>query len=185
MILRQCHLKTCSGFFHLVLMTVLVSCLIAAGCGVRKLAKGELQPPKIRLKGLGFQPPIKQGWPLTCVLALENSNSTTINVLGYDYEVMVEGQSLAKEASDKPITLPAQGETTVEIPVLLKLKTLPGLLPKLLQEKQLTVEIAGGLRMPQTLGFRVPFRFRERVTLKEGLESLRPLLSQWSKPAEM
>ena len=159
-------------------VVVLAGCLTALGCGVRQLAKGELQPPEVRLQALGLQPPTNQGWPLTCVLAVENPNSMTIRVLGYDYEVWVEGQSVAKGAGNRPVTLPAKGVATVEVPVLLKLRTLPGLLPRLLQEEKLTVDIAGGLRLPQTLGFRVPFRFREQLSPGEGLEHLRPFLSQ-------
>jgi len=166
-----------------------VLCLLAAaflllgsvqlyGCGVRQLAKGELLPPEVRLKALGFQPPGKQGWPLMLVLAVDNPNPTAIKVLGYDYEVRVEGHSLAQGAGDRAIMLPAKGEAVVEVPVVLKLRNLPALLPKLLQDEKLTVDIAGGLRLPQTLGFRVPFRFREKVAPQEGLEHLKPFLGQ-------
>jgi hypothetical protein len=166
------------ALFRLATAVALVSCLAFLGCGVRKLARGELEPPEVRLQGLGLRAPGPQGWPLTGVLAVQNPNPTTIKVLGYDYEVRVEGRSIAKGASNQTITLPPRGEATVEVPVLLKLKTLPALLPRVLREEPLTVEIAGGLRLPQTLGFRVPFRFREKLTPKEGLEHLRPFLSQ-------
>ncbi|MEJ2093046.1 MAG: LEA type 2 family protein [Syntrophobacterales bacterium] len=178
MMLRRHRFPIRPVLLYLILLTVLVSCLTPLGCGVRRLTQGELLPPEVRLKGLGLQPPGKQGWPLICVLAVKNPNPMSIKVLGYDYQVWVEGQRLAQGASGTPITLPAQGEATVEVPVLLKLKTLPGLLPKLLREEQLTVEIAGGLRLPQTLGFRVPFRFREKLTPQQGLEHLSPFLSQ-------
>jgi len=178
MMLRRHRFPIHPVLLYLGVLAMLVSCLTLLGCGVRRLTQGELLPPEVRLKGLGLQPPGKQGWPLIVVLAVANPNPMTITVLGYDYQVWVEGQRLAQGASEGRITLPAQGEATVEVPVLLKLKTLPGLVPKLLQEEQLTVEIAGGLRLPQTLGFRVPFRFREKLTPKEGLEHLSPFLSQ-------
>jgi LEA14-like dessication related protein len=158
-------------------LAVLVG-LMLSGCGVRQLARGELVPPEVRFKGLGLQPPTNQGLPLTLVLALENPNPTTITVLGYDYEVRVAGQSVAKGVGNQPVTLPARGETTVTVPVLLKLRALPGLLPCLLQEQKVPVEISGGLRLPQTLGFRVPFRFREELTPQEGLEQIKPFLER-------
>lgn len=170
--------RSCPALFHPAVVVALVGCLAVWGCGVRKFARGELEPPHVRLQGLGLRPPSPQGWPLTCVLAVKNPNSTTIKVLGYDYEVWVEGRSLAKGASNRTITLPALGEATVEVPVLLKFKTLPALLPQLLREEQLRVEIAGGLRLPQTLGFRLPFRFQEKINPQEGLEHLQPFLSQ-------
>lgn len=177
MIPRSTRFQKFPVLFRLAVVVILASCLLACGCGVRKLARGELEPPEVRLQGLGLRPPGPQGWPLTAVLAVRNPNPMTIKVLGYDYEVWVEGQSLARGGSNKTVTLPAQGEALVEIPVLLKLKTLPGLIPLLLREEQeLSLEIAGGLRLPQTLGFRVPFRFREKVTPQEGLDQLRPFI---------
>jgi hypothetical protein len=155
----------------------LAASLQVCGCGVRQLAKGELLPPEVRLKALGLQPPGKQGWPLNLVLAVDNPNPMTIKVLGYDYEVRVEGQSVAQGTGERAVILPAKGEALVEVPVILKLRNLPALLPKLLQDEKLTVDITGGLRLPQTLGFRVPFRFREKVAPQEGLEHLKPFLS--------
>ncbi len=156
----------------------LLASLTALGCGVRQLAKGELLPPEVRFKGVGLQPPTNQGWPLTVVLAVQNPNPMAITVLGYDYEVWAAGQSVAKGGGNQPFTLPARGETTVTVPVLLKLRNLPGLLPNLMQNQKIPVEIAGGLRLPQTLGFRVPFRFREELTPQEGLEQIKPFLGR-------
>ncbi len=152
--------------------------LAAQGCGVRQLAKGELMPPEVQFKGLGVQPPTNQGWPLTVVLAVQNPNPMSITVLGYDYEVWAAGQSVAKGGGNQPVTLPARGETTVTVPVVLKLKNLPALLPNLLQDRKISIDIAGGLRLPQTLGFRVPFRFHEEISPKEGMEQLKPFLGK-------
>ncbi len=162
----------------LILVMAMLGGITVPGCGIRQLAKGELLPPEVRFKGLMLQPPTHQGVPLSVVLAVENPNPMAITVLGYDYEVWAAGQSVAKGVSNQPVTLPARGETAVTVPVLLKLRNLPGLLPNLLQEKKIPVEIAGGLRLPQTLGFRVPFRFREELTPQEGLEQIKPFLGK-------
>jgi LEA14-like dessication related protein len=159
-------------------LALLVGGLMTYGCGIRKLTSGELMPPEVRLQGLSLQPPTNQGWPLTVVLALQNPNPTTIKVLGYDYEVRAVGQSVARGVGDQPVILPARGETTVAVPVLLRLRAIPGLMPYLLQDKKIPVEISGGLRLPQTLGFRVPFRFREELTPQEGLDELKPFLGR-------
>ena len=162
--LKANFFKTTSICLPLALMAALLALLATTGCGIRQLAKGELLPPEVRFKGLMLQPPTHQGVPLSVVLEVQNPNPMAITVLGYDYEVWAAGQSVAKGVSNQPVTLPARGETAVTVPVLLKLRNLPGLLPNLLQEKRIPVEIAGGLRLPQTLGFRVPFRFREELT---------------------
>jgi LEA14-like dessication related protein len=178
MMLRRYCVQTVAVLLPLAVVAGLAAALLVSGCGVRQLARGELLPPEVRFKGLGLQPPTNQGWPMTVVLSLENPNPKTIKVLGYDYEVRMKGQSVARGVGDQPVTLPARGETTVTVPVLLRLRSLPGLLPNLLQEKKIPVEIAGGIRLPQTLGFRVPFRFREDLTLQEGLEQLQPFLGR-------
>jgi LEA14-like dessication related protein len=178
MMSRQYQFQRFPVWFPLAVLFLLVGCLTACGCGARQLAKGELEAPEVQLQALRLQPPSGQGWPLTCILKVKNPNSMTIRILGYDYQVWVEGQSVARGAGDRIVTLPALGEAQVEVPVVLKLKNLPGFLPKLLQEEKVTVEIAGGLRLPQTLGLRVPFRFREEVTPREGLEHLQPFLSR-------
>lgn len=175
---RQNQLQPIRVMFPLAVVALLVGCLTVWGCGVRQLAKGELEAPEVRLQALRLQPPNQQGWPLTCILNVRNPNSMTIRVLGYDYQVWVEGQSMARGGGNRAVILPAQGEAQVEVPVVLKLQNLPGLLPMILQKEKVTVEIAGGLRLPQTLGFRVPFRFREEVTPSEGLEHLQPFLSR-------
>ena len=33
-------------------------------CGVRQLARGEIQPPKVTFQGLKIYPPTPRGWPL-------------------------------------------------------------------------------------------------------------------------
>ncbi len=176
--MRHNRFQTISVLLTLAAVATLLAGLTALGCGVRQLAKGELLPPEVRFKGLGLQPPTNQGLPLTVVLAVQNPNPMAITVLGYDYEVWAAGQSVAKGVSNQPVTLPARGETTVTVPVLLKLRNLPGLLPGLMQNQKIPVEIAGGLRLPQTLGFRVPFRFREELTPQEGLDQIKPFLGR-------
>lgn len=174
---RTCSWRAYRQFIPVGLRLVLLLAFLAAsGCGVQQLTQGELKPPKVSLKAVGLQAPNQQGWPLTCVLAVENPNPMTLRALGYDYEVRLEGKSVAQGVSSQPVTLPAQGEALVEVPVLVKLQALPALLPRLLAHEKLTYEIAGGLRLPQSLGFRVPFRFTGNLTAEEGLERLRHLL---------
>ena len=69
----------------LAAVAVLLAGLATSGCGVRQLARGELMPPEVQLKGLGLQPPTNQGLPLSVVLAVQNPNSRAITVLGYDW----------------------------------------------------------------------------------------------------
>jgi hypothetical protein len=129
-------------------------------CGVQQLAHGDIQAPKVKWRGLAV------GQPL--------------DLEGYDYELWLEGQSVARGASREPVNLPPGGQTVARVPILVKLPALMGLLPLLLQPKPppISYQVAGGFRLAELMGglVRVPFRFRGQVTPTEGLNLLRPYL---------
>lgn len=149
-------------------------------CGVRQLTTGEIQPPKVDFQGLALGRPTSRGWPLTVTLRLTNPNSQPLDLKGYDYELRLEGHTVAQGASDTPVNLPAGGQTVARVPILVKLPALLGLLPKLLQPEPppLRYQVAGGFRLAEVLGglVRVPFNFQGQVTPKEGLGLLRPYM---------
>ena len=70
-------------------------------CGVRQLAKGEIQPPKVTFQGLKVYQPTARGWPLGARLLLENPNPQAVNLLGYDYQLWIEGKSVAQGTASK------------------------------------------------------------------------------------
>jgi LEA14-like dessication related protein len=154
--------------------------LLLPACGVRQLTTGEIQPPKVSFQGLALGHPTSRGWPLTVTLLLTNPNARSLDLKGYDYELWLEGQSVAQGASSEPVNLPPQGQTVARVPILVKLPALMGLLPVLLQPEPppLAYQVAGGFRLTELLGglVRVPFQFKGQVKPKEGLEMLRPYL---------
>jgi LEA14-like dessication related protein len=161
----------------LALGLALLTLIGLPACGVRQLATGEIEPPKVHFQGLTVGQPTSRGWPLTVTLLLTNPNAQALNLKGYDYELWLEGQSVARGASGEPVDLPAGGQAVARVPILVKLPALMGLLPALLRPEPppLAYEIAGGFRLRAVLGglVRVPFRFQGRVTPKEGLDYLR------------
>jgi LEA14-like dessication related protein len=151
-----------------------------AACGVRQLAQGEIEPPKVHFQGLTLGRPTSRDWPLTVTLLLTNPNAQALNLKGYDYELWLEGRSVARGASDEAVDLPAGGQAVARVPILVKLPALMELLPALLMPEPppLHYRVAGGFRLAAVLGglVRVPFRFQGRVTPKEGLNLLRHYL---------
>jgi LEA14-like dessication related protein len=149
-------------------------------CGVRQLAQGEIQPPKVSWQGLAVGRPSSRGWPLTVTLLLTNPNAQPLDLEGYDYELWLEGQSVARGASQEPVNLPPGGQALARVPILVKLPALVGLLPLLVQPEPppISYQVAGGFRLAEVLGglVRVPFRFRGQVTPAEGLDLLRSYL---------
>jgi LEA14-like dessication related protein len=163
------------------LSLILVLSLLVAGCGVRELARGELEPPRITFQGLKLYRPTAAGWPLAATLLLRNPNPQTLRLLGYDYELWLEGRKVVQGASQEAVTLPPLGETVAEVPILVKLPALMSLLPAFLRQNQrLTYQVTGGFRLASVLGglIRVPFRFQGQITPREGVEQLQPFLEK-------
>lgn len=154
--------------------------LAAAGCGVRELARGEIQAPKVTYQGLTVYQPTSAGWPLAANLLLENPNPQPLNLLGYNYELWIEGRSVATGTSQEAVNLPALGQTVARFPILVKLDALLGFLPMLLQNQQQKVryQISGSFRLASLMGgiIPVPFRFQGEAAPREGMEFLRPYL---------
>jgi len=159
----------------LVLAAALIGTAALWGCGVRQLMRGEIKPPHVDLQGLTLTLPHAGVWQVSCTLKLKNPNPETLRVLGYDYELWLEGKSVARGASQEEVLLPALGETVVEVPILINLSALMKIAPSLLTpQKKIRYRIAGGLRLASLLGgLRVPFHFQGEVTPEQGLDLLK------------
>jgi len=154
--------------------------LLLPGCGVRQLVQGEIEPPNVKWQGLTIGRPTSQGWPLGVNLLLTNPNARALNLKGYDYELWLEGRSVARGASDEAVDLPAGGQAVAQVPILVKMPALMEVLPGLLRPEPppLNYRVAGGFRLGSLLGglVRVPFNVQGKVTPKQGLNMLRPYL---------
>jgi hypothetical protein len=160
------------------------------GCGVQqlqKMARGEIQAPKVTFQDLKIYQPTGQGWPFKAVLLLQNPNPQALNLLGYDYQLWIEGQSVAQGASQEAVNLPPLGQTVAELPILVKVPAVLELLPRLLprqisgkpvQPGKFHYEIAGSFRLASVLGgiIPIPFHFQGESSPREGLNFLKPLL---------
>lgn len=173
--------KPWSAKLHLPALALLLGIwgiAVLSGCGVRQLARGEITPPRVTLKAVTLSLPTAAGWPLSCALQLDNPNPQTLTLLGYDYDLWLEGRSVAQGASGEAVTLPALGQAVVEFPIFLKIPAVMGLMPSMLRPQQkLHYQISGGVRLASLLGgLRVPFKFQGEMRTEEALEHLRPYL---------
>ena len=156
-----------------------------SACGVRQLARGEIQPPKVTFQGLKIYPPTASGWPLGARLLLENPNPQAVNLLGYDYQLWIEDRSVAQGASQQAVNLPPLGQTVTEVPITVQLPAVVDLLPQFLpmlqksqQQRQFHYQIAGSFRLASVMGgiIPIPFKFQGEASPKEGMNFLRPYL---------
>ena len=172
--------RSCLGIFLALMLFATTS-----ACGVRQLARGEIQPPKVSFQGLKLYPPTARGWPLAARLLLENPNAEPLNLLGYDYQLWIEGKSVAQGTSQQAVNLPPLGQTVAEVPIMVQLPAVMELLPQLLpmlqksqQQRQFHYQIAGSFRLGSVMGgiIPIPFKFQGEATPREGMDFLRPYL---------
>jgi len=156
-----------------------------SACGVRQLARGEIQPPKITFQGLKIYRPAARGWPLAARLLLENPNAEAVNLLGYDYQLWIEGKSVAQGTSQQAVNLPPLGQTVTEVPITVQLPAVMELLPQVLpmlqkqpQQRQFHYQIAGSFRLASVMGgiIPIPFKFQGEASPQQGMDFLRPYL---------
>ena len=174
------RLRSCLG-----ISLALILLLAVPACGVRQLTTGEIQPPKVTFQGLKIYQPTSRGWPLGASLLLENPNSQSLNLLGYDYQLWIEGKSVAQGVSQQAVNLPPTGQTVAEVPIMVQLPAVMELLPQFLpmlqkhqQQRQFHYQIVGSFRLASVLGgiIPIPFKFQGEATLQEGMDFLRPHL---------
>lgn len=149
--------------------------LALAGCGVQQLARGEIEPPRVEVKGVRVGFPEQGNLPVLAALELTNPNGHPLEIRGYDYELRLEGRSVARGASSRPVHLPAWGRTRVEFPILVQVPAVLSMAPLLLGQQKVTYQLAGGFRLGSVMGglVRVPFAFQGQATPEEGRELLR------------
>jgi hypothetical protein len=171
-----------AGFGILLALTLLA---VIPACGVRQLARGEIQPPKVTFQGLMIYQPTPRGWPLGARLLLANPNPQAVNLLGYDYQLWIEGKSVAQGVSQQAVNLPPSGQTVTEVPMTVQLPAVLELLPQFLpmlekqpQQRQFHYQIAGSFRLASVMGgiIPIPFKFQGEASAREGMEFLRPYL---------
>ena len=155
---------------------------------MQQMSRGEIQAPKVTYQGLKIYQPTAQGWPLGATLLLENPNNQALNLLGYNYELWIEGKSVAQGTSQQPVNLPPLGQTVTELPIMVQLpavlELLPQFLPQYLQQqpqmpqRKFHYQIAGSFRLASVLGgiIPIPFRFQGEASPKQGADFLKPYL---------
>jgi hypothetical protein len=172
--------QDCVGIFLALMLLAPIP-----ACGVRQLARGEIQPPKVTFQGLTIYHPTPRGWPLGARLLLENPNSQAVNLLGYNYELWIEGKSVAQGVSQQSVNLPPLGQTVAEVPITVQLPAVLELLPQFLPllqkpqpQRQFHYQIAGSFRLASVMGgiIPIPFKFQGEASPREGMDFLHPYL---------
>jgi hypothetical protein len=121
------------------------------------------------------------------MLLLTNPNPQALSLLGYDYQLWIEGRSVAQGSSQQAVNLPPQGQTVAELPIMVQLPAVLELLPRFLppqltgqQQQPATFhyQIAGSFRLASVLGgvIPIPFNFQGEASPQEGMKFIKPYL---------
>jgi len=160
-------------------LLLLLWAAVLMGCGLQQIQKApELKPPRVTVQAVGFGFPTGGGWPVSCILLLENPNPQTLSINGYDYELWLEGKQMVQGGDNRPVTLPAMGQSALEVPMMVKLPALLGLLPMALKnpEHKFRYQLLGGVRLPIFIGsWRIPFQFQGEAAAGELQDRLQGL----------
>ncbi len=177
---------------NLLRLAILLLFVALSGCGIgqlQQMSRGEIQPPRVTYQGLKVYQPTAQGWPLGATLLLENPNNQGLNLLGYDYQLWIEGRSVAQGTSQQPVNLPPLGQTVTELPIMVQLPAIMELLPQFLPQylgqapqqmpaRKFHYQIAGSFRLASVLGgiIPIPFNFKGEASPQEGMDFLKPYM---------
>ncbi len=184
-------MPSCLRSSFLTVLLGLLALALLSSCGVRQLAQGEIQPPKVDFQGISLGQPTPQGWPVGVRLLLQNPNPQALNLLGYNCQLWIEGKSVAQVENGQPINLPPQGQTLAEVPIMVQLPAVMGLLPQFLPQflgqqqqqqqmlqRKLHYQVAGSFRLASVMGgiIPIPFRFQGEASPQQGMDFLKPYL---------
>lgn len=137
-------------------MTGLLLLSLLAGCASMR---PQLEQPKINLVGLDIRELglLRQRYILT--LSVQNPNSIAFPVRGLNYDVRIAGHDFASGASPKSFTVPARGETDVEVELSTNLVSTLQNVQALLLEKQKLIdyELSGQLELNLPFVKAIPF----------------------------
>lgn len=102
------------GFFRLVVPGLLA--LLFAGCASLKPQAPEVSIESVRLLEMGFS---EQKFGIR--LRVRNPNNREFLVNKIDYRLELSGSPFARGQLDRPVRLPARGETVIEVPANMRL----------------------------------------------------------------
>ncbi|MEX1664520.1 LEA type 2 family protein [Zhongshania arctica] len=107
---------------------VFLAVLALAACA----AFNPIEKPKVSITNIQMAPVIGFQQKLLVGLQLDNPNGFTINLARLRYTLELQGQSLAGGSLNEAISLPANGQTQLVVPVEVNLLSGIGVLSKIL-----------------------------------------------------
>jgi LEA14-like dessication related protein len=117
--------------------------VVAGAVGVAGLACASVQPPRLQVQKLGVDRAGITGVVLQVGFAVQNPNEKDLQIERFEYELLLNGQSLGRGYSADPLTLRAFGEERVQSRFNVDLLRLPGAVKTLLEQSRVKARAKG------------------------------------------
>lgn len=102
------------------LLAVLMLVSLLGGCAMVK-KYSDMKPPRVTLSNLSVLDMTLFEQRFQVALRLQNPNDFALPITGLDYELQLAGQEFAHGVTTERITIPANGEVVVQLPVVTNL----------------------------------------------------------------
>jgi LEA14-like dessication related protein len=149
--------------------------LLLSGCAemqqLLNVQKPALAVERVRLTSLSLD-----AVGLAVDVAIQNPNALAVNLAGFDYDFKLNTLSFVKGNQNKPLEIPAQGKTKIEIPITLGFKEIYDTYQSLKGRDSTDYSIAAGLsfnlpvlgpvRVPVSAGGQLPLVKMPKVSVK-------------------
>lgn len=145
-------------------LLLLCICLVLAGCTALKKAARvrtpDLSVESVRLAGLSFH-----DLDLVFDLGIDNPNPLPVTLSGFDYDLLIEGDSFLKGKQEEPTRIAAAGKSVVQLPLTLDFGDLRRVFSSLKDQDSTAYELVCELvfDLPVLGVRRLPLRYRGRV----------------------
>jgi LEA14-like dessication related protein len=116
---------------------------VAVAVGLAGVACASMKPPTLQVQKLGVDRAGVTGVSLKVGFAVQNPNDKDLQIERFEYELLLNGQSLGHGYSADPLTLRAFGDERVESRFNVNLLRLPGAVKALLDQSRVKARAKG------------------------------------------
>jgi LEA14-like dessication related protein len=122
--------------------------------GLAGVSCASLKPPSLQVQKLGVDRAGVTGVTLKVGFAVQNPNDKDLQIERFEYELLLNGQSLGRGYSADPLTLRAFGEERVESKFNVNFLRLPGAVKALLDQSRVKARAKGNFHVREGDGIK-------------------------------
>lgn len=152
-------MKTLSA--PIIISLISLACLLG-GASCSSLEK-LVEKPKIELDHISLKDTDLSGTTAVFFVKVQNPNNIDLKVDDIAYKVFLSGEEFATASTGKTVTVPAKGESLVELPLPVSYSKVMGGLQALLMSKPVDYRIEGAAKLSM---FSIPFKKEGKLELR-------------------